>query len=742
MKIPARNAVAFGTFVVALVFPVHRLLSGRGFVLQHDFFFSDLIHNQFPYRAYIGAALRHGSFPMWIPEIYSGCPLLPQIEAGLLFLPNWIVFGVLEPYRALDLAILLTILAGGAGMWKLCRVYGADGWGAALGGFAFAYCGFNAAHIKHMNMHEAAVMLPWLVLALEKGLRSRKTGPFVLLSFLLALQVFAGHPQITYITLLFLTARTISHAFPALGIGKHGRAHTLDKELLADATRAVTAMVLGLGLACVLLVPTWQFNATSVRGPELTWEFASGFPYFLPDLATFVYPEATGTQANLDYRGTVEWENYGYCGLAPLLLAAFAWWRFRRSKLVWFFGGALVIAMLLVVGPATPLYRLLWEVLPGMDLFRFPTRFLLIVDLSLAVLASLATTELRRWLGRRSRPRTGSVVVGVIVILTVVDLWYWQSRRIPVDDVDAWRPRGPVAEAILARETTGRTYTIMPKVYWRTATLAARGFSKGFEPYRTSGMVPLGNYSLIQGLRNVSGYTNMLSTRNGVFWQEYNQSLLPHVFQPDPFDPETHELSVSLQSLLDRANVQFIVSPVKIAGSRQRPLWMGEVAVYENPSALPRAYVATSWVPTSTLEESAQWMLTDGVDLARVPAIEQVSPPAAGDSSIVAAEVREGSNRMEIGLPPHDAGWLIITDTRDPGWTVWVDGEPVPIHIANGYQMAIPVEAESKEVVLRYRPSGLTKGVTASAASLVAVLSWWAVAGFRRRRTLSDRARG
>src|SRR5258708_20095128 len=58
-------------------------------------------------------------------------------------------------------------------------------------------------------------------------------------------------------------------------------------------------------------------------------------------------------------------------------------------------------AYLFVLGAATPVFRVAYLLLPGMKLFRFPTRFLIVVELGLALLAAAGLTRLRVGLERR-----------------------------------------------------------------------------------------------------------------------------------------------------------------------------------------------------------------------------------------------------------------------------------------------------------------------------------------------------
>ena len=153
--------------------PLGRLLTGRGVLLSHDDYTSDLLHSQLPYRAFLGRWLRQGEFPSWFPDVYSGVPLAAQLESGAFYPPNALLYTFLSPFAALDASIVLHVLLGSGGTYLLARVLGAKPLPAALAGIAFGLSGFNVAHLKHRNMHESAAWLPWIFLAVEHRLAGK-----------------------------------------------------------------------------------------------------------------------------------------------------------------------------------------------------------------------------------------------------------------------------------------------------------------------------------------------------------------------------------------------------------------------------------------------------------------------------------------------------------------------------------------------------------------------------------------
>jgi uncharacterized membrane protein YfhO len=78
-------------------------------------------------------------------------------------------------------------------------------------------------------------------------------------------------------------------------------------------------------------------------------------------------------------------------------------------------------------------------------------------------------------------------------------------------------------------------------------------------------------------------------------------------------------------------------------------------------------------------------------------------------------------------------GFLILRDTYYPGWSATVDGRPVPLLRADVLFRAIPIEAGTHTVELRYRSLPFERGalIAAVALCLTALLAllptprWW-----------------
>ncbi len=687
------NRRATGLLVLVALVPFLGLIGSVP--VLHDIFVSDLLHAGLPYRAFIGETLRDGHFPLWMPGAFSGVPLLPQIEAGALYPPHLLLFSLFEPFRALTLAVLLDILVAATGAYVLARQAGCSRAASALAGIAFGASGFFVSHVRHPNMHAAAAWLPWLFVAQGRVFSgARAAGPLLALVF--GLEIAAGHPQIAYYAGLALVVRGVWN--------------------LRSGARAALVQVGALGLgACLLaalLLPTAAFTSQSLGTVEPTWAYASAFPFRWEDLPVLAWPPAVGSMESYDYQGpgSLPWGNYGFAGTLTLLLALAGVALTRGRALGWALAAAVGLA--LVLGDRLPLYRLLWDFLPGMKLFRFPNRWLLLWILAISQLAALGLDALLAHL----KERTASLLSVLAALTLSAELSHHHRPRLPLDRRAEWTEPSAMMEAVDPAQ--GRVLTVGELDLWEPAFHQARGFLEGPEPYLRPWAVPIGSSGLLFGLRSASGYTRMVHYRTAAFWQRYNESLLPEVHQPEPGTPEWRRL-------VDRAGIRWVFSADPLEGFT--PVGSGPYHLYENPAAMPRIWLAEGWLSASDFPQAAEMVQATEGHLAIVEAV------AEHEGGWRALEYTELSpQHLRIELEPHPGGILVFGDSYDPGWSAVVDGTEAPLVHVNGWQMGALLDADSHTVELRYWPERLSEGLALSFAAALSLLIW---TGLALRRT-------
>ncbi|MEZ4388467.1 MAG: hypothetical protein R3D98_13030 [Candidatus Krumholzibacteriia bacterium] len=350
----------------------------------------------------VGDASRHqGEYPFWNPYLFVGMPTFGSLAYTLGVYPPTYLFEFLHTRLGLPPLTWLFghLLLGGVGVWWLlgrwrlpwsARLLGCVGW------LWFARVVAWGVH-GHGSKLAAAMALPWLVgLAWEVLVRGRVRSAG-LLALVLGLQFLRGHVQISYYTLLLLGALTLWNLLWPLGDG----ARPAWRERVRRLGLMSLAVVLGLAVGSVLLMPVHEYAALSTRGESgasggggSPFDYATQWSLAPEDLAAMVIPAAAGF-GKATYAGRMPFTDYpNYLGLLLPALAAAAWLTRRRS-LVAALAVVSVLAIVLAMGRFSPgLYQAAYAVLPYFSKFRVPSMVLVLPALLVAVLAAFGAHAL------------------------------------------------------------------------------------------------------------------------------------------------------------------------------------------------------------------------------------------------------------------------------------------------------------------------------------------------------------
>jgi len=410
----------------------------------------DLLTYFYPYWDYSADALRAGRLPLWNPFLFTGAPFLANSQAGVFYPLNVTVLG-LEAPRAVAWSYVLHLWLASTGMYVFLRAGVRLGrLGALAGAVVFAFGGFFAAQVAHINQVQAAAWLPLLAVAFLKAYRGRSIGWLLGGGVCFGLQLTAGHPQVSYLSIVTLILLGLYEAARSpVGVGD-----AADSWLAQRARRwgggiarfvvsagysglliAVLAAVGG-GLAAAQLLPSFELaSGESFRAGGLSYGEVVSFSLAPRDLLRAFFP--TYGASELPYS-----EHIAYVGVAAAVLALVAVGRRRPSPYTYFFAGLLVLGLLLALGEFNPLYPGLYLLAPGFDLFRVPARWLLLFTVGASGLVAVGVDGLARAgvapLSRRGAQNALAALCGV-VLLSVVSVWALRGVvTLPSNDVLLW----------------------------------------------------------------------------------------------------------------------------------------------------------------------------------------------------------------------------------------------------------------------------------------------------------------
>ncbi|MSQ28822.1 MAG: hypothetical protein EXR51_11925 [Dehalococcoidia bacterium] len=418
------------------------LAFGNGILTDYD------LYNYFyPYWQYRADLLRAGQLPLWNPYLFTGVPLLANSQVGVFYLPNQLVLGLDAP-RAVASAYLQHLCLAGAGAYLFLRLTVRLGSIGAFGGAAvFALSGFFASQAGHINQVQAAAWTPWIAVAFQQAYARRHVLWLAAAGVFLAVQLTAGHPQESYMTLVvvaglagyetLLTAvRETGHEGRPLPLRLLYPVRMLLRFAGASLFTAVllsATMLLGAGLAAVQLLPTLELQRESIRAAGLTYKEAVSFSFPPWDVLKAFLP----VDRDLPFG-----EHYVYVGAAALTTALLGphWWRPRAHT--YFFLILVVAGLFLALGGYNPAFPWLYSTVPGVGLFRVPARWLFVVLFGLSGLTAIGLdTLVRNGLGHLSRLRLSASVLTLFGSIAAVGISGYAGRSLlswPAPEVVQW----------------------------------------------------------------------------------------------------------------------------------------------------------------------------------------------------------------------------------------------------------------------------------------------------------------
>ncbi len=159
------------------------------------------------------------------------------------------------------------------------------------------------------------------------------------------------------------------------------------------------------------------------------------------------------------------------------------------------------------------------------------------------------------------------------------------------------------------------------------------------------------------------------------------------------------------------------------------------VRVYENPSALPRAYSVANLICIGQGQDAERDRLdairyvvdekapfTPGHDAVFEGPLPKGFPTEFTPASVVASSEGPNKIRASIDIQGDGQAFVVFCETFYPGWQAIVDGEVSEIYRVNGLCIGVLAPEGTKEILLRYRPRAFLVGAAISFVMLLALI--------------------
>ncbi len=785
-------AVCFG---LSLLYFLPALLPGR-----HIFGTDYLAGGYFSY-SFNSARFAAGELPKWLPHLFGGYPVFAN--PGSTYYPVWVLLDTLLPVsRLLPALFVVQFGVAGVGMYLLARELGCRTWVAMVAGLAWQFTGITNSWVYagHDGRIIVATMAPLLFFFLHRGVRTGRVAPFAGAAATVGFALLSFQIQNAYYLLLAAGIWTVfllvHHGFARRpgGLGKRA-----GLALAAVAFGFVMAAVNFLPFRdYVASSPRGEGEG---RGYEYATSYSMA-PGDLRGLAVPEQVGASvtaddGAPLLPPYTGPNGFKLHTeYVGGTVMVLLAIGLLVARRDRRWWFFAGLGLFATTMALGGNTPLYLLYYNLLPGLSRFRAPDLAFYVLAFSLVAMAAIALERIAQAraaaapssLRKDADPSPARDVLWAVAAVVVVGVLGAAAAGAGAGDVG---PRALTAGqgwmrfTLFAAAAGGAIWLWTTRRMGATAALAAlslvtvldlwiidRKFFQTVEPpeamFAGDDVVdflrsrpgparvwvpPLPfdvpryrqpNYLMHHGFDQLGGEAgNQLQRFNEVLGAGKEVYVDWHNLMRDfrvVEGPEGQAVSFTGNPrFLDLLNVRYVVTTAPLAVQGLREVHRGSALVYENATALPRAFLVPQAVRVPA-DRTLSFITTPGWDPQRVAAVEAErdlglpATPLQGNATVT----EHGPDRVVIQTTANRPALLVVTDNIYEGWRATVDGQETDVYRTDHTFRGVVVPAGSHRVVMTFRPGDLYTGLYVSLAAFALLAGYGIFLLVRRRRRMAE----
>jgi len=724
-----------------------------------------------------------GRMPLWNPYLFGGVPTIEAGSGDILY-PTSVLHFLLPLTSALAWKLIVHVFLAGLFMYLAARAFGVRRYVALFAGSSYLLSANLVSLVwggQDGKMYVIA-LFPGALWLLVTAIDRRSWLRFLWLGVIAGLMVVA-HPQLAYYAYIALA----TYALGSLWFRRQDGGASLASRLAGAMLAGLTA----LGIAAIVLLPMYRYlREDSPRaGPGRGFEYSASWSLHAEEAVSLLVPDFAGTDVQSEtYWGKNPFKhNSEYGGALVLVLGIAALAGLRGDPRRWGLGAMAAVSLLYALGAGTPVFGLLYHVVPGLKNFRAPSLAAFVAVTALTLLAALLLERVFEGDARARRITAIALAVGggLALLIGVVALGggagLYRSWTSLFGEAEGGRsaafmanlPRmagGGILVALICVAALGSVWL------WARGTLRAHHALLALIALTTLDLVRVDDRYIqivryddffppdpgIESLRDRLVPGERVLTIGGVYPEGFLATYgIPEVFgyhgnqlrwynaltrydvrqaARTPAELEQYWLGFLRSGALRALSARYILLPgqvdlpgLRLLGADQR------VAVYANDAVSPGVAVVPQLLvePDSARRIGTLWSPT--FDPAKTAIVEQpVQLIGQGGGTGTATIEGNGDDTLAVRVRTSGPALLTVSRTYHPSWEAEIDGVPAPVLRADHALMGIPLtKAGEQRVLLRYRPRIVRIAMIISAATwtMVLLLTLAAIASeFRSRR--------
>lgn len=760
---PSLLAIA-GLLLIGLVFFHQLLLSGE--IVNA----TDILTQQYFWNVFTkDNLLTDPCFRTWLPYINAGTPFHGGVD--LIFRPiKLFTLLVLPVHIAFGYEIVLYLFLMGVGMYFYMRELNVPHLTSFLASLFLMLNGEIVSLINagHVNKIGAIFPVTFVFYTFERALQRKTLSAFLVTGCALGFQFWQGHIQISYYTCIAVGLYFL------IRIGIMGWRERRAKQLATLTAYALLMVITFLLLAAVNFLPLIAFSQVSERAKGVSYEFATSWSMPPEELITYAIPQFFGLRRLnhfedediLPYWGRMPFTQTGrYFGVLPLLFLFLAVC-FVRNKHVVTLGVLALVILLLGMGKYLPTYKLLYEYVPGFNMFRVPQMILFLFAFATSALAGFGAAWLFRDFSARQERRFRIFLLGgmmTFLVSWVLTLLLPQSKETVLAMFEqAFMRKGATPEIASARFMNIFKGALLFNVFlglslfvlglrliksvsrWKLVLAILGVFlvdiwlfnEKYLDTIPLEGSHYINKNDTIRYCLNHPGLYRILPmTNKPPTYAVSNKFLLYELFSVAGYEAvgvqyyNDYLARMTLGSpLIDLLNIKYIILPKGVQFTDGQPLRLGDTiepykvvmdadaVLLENRRMLPRAF-AVHQASVLTGREEILAVLQDPMFHPRETVVLEDAPPVAPPAQPVPAAASNvritdyANRRIQMTATMASDGFVVLSEKYYPGWRAWIDGQPTPIYKANYTLQAVAVPQGAHTLTFAYHPTDFWWGL-------------------------------
>jgi len=754
-----------GSFLQAWYEPWKSLHYKDGTILLiHKPVAEDVFRHLLPFRLMGTNFIKNLQLPLWNPYNGSGMPLMATINSGFLD-PFNILFATLGPNYGYGAYVMIQFIVIGFLTFLYLRSIGLKNIASLLAAVFFVFSGFVTVRLIFLIYGLAIASLPFSLYLVEKYKKTKNKKYLFTLPFVIALLIVTTQTQIAVYILGVLTLYAI------IRLIIDPKEKTATKSLLFYFIMTL----LGFGLAGLQLLPTFELMQLGHISPKNSFDVIEKFLVPLEHLLTIPIPNYFGSVATYNYWGIKDYtQTVAYLGIFPIFLGLLSLFKVSRDivKIRNFFAILAILSILLAID--WPGARMFYKIPIPIISTGGPGRIFLLTTFSLTVLSAIGFDYLLKIkklpvFSKRLSIITSFFVIGILIVnfflvkrntvcrseeiyycwqvsfrntalavaiffsqlfslglvvvlptkkhlakmglllifaITILSGIYNSRKYFPVTPTKELFPTLPIIEALKEKTTSSRVFGI------GQANIAT-DLATQFQIYDPQFYHPL----YIYRYRELLEYAN-----NGKYIAQYprGDASLIHNYEVSQDLANRRERFLNLDSVRFRLYKKQEIS-YRPYGSVE---WQDDNWLLTSTDrALSRAYLVNNITVKKTPSEILSTLFDPDFDIFNNVVLEQdisLIKNNSDNKDVIIDDYQ--AHQVKLITESENDTMLVLTDNYYPGWKAYVDGKPTQIYRANYTFRAVAIPKGTHNVIFRYEPQSVKKGLLISVLSLVLLL--------------------